>query len=228
MKRLIPFAIITIVLGAGVALGIYLSQSAENGQAMSLRASSKPGPAQPSEMAPMPGAEPAHARGPANAPVTLEEFADFQCPACAKLYPLLKSIEDEYGKRVRVVFREFPLSQHAHANIAGRAAEAAGLQGKFWEMHDLLYENGTTWSKAVDVRPVFESYARQLGLDVEQFNRDQASMIVETRIAKDYQRGRSVRVKGTPALYLNEVEVPYAQMRTIDGLRTVVNKALNP
>ena len=111
---------------------------------------------------------------------------------------------------------------------AGRVAEAAGLQGKFWEMHDLLYENRTTWSKAADVRPIFENYARQLGLDVEQFNRDQTSMVVQTRISKDHQRGRSVRVKGTPALYLNGAEVPYAQMKTIDGLRTLVNKALNP
>ena len=110
---------------------------------------------------------------------------------------------------------------------AGRAAEAAGLQGRFWEMHDMLYENRTAWSEAVDVRPIFEDYARQLGLDLEQFKRDKSSNVVETRINQDHRRGRSMRVKGTPALYLNGVEIPYAQMRTIDDLRRVVNKALN-
>jgi protein-disulfide isomerase len=227
MKRLLPFAIIMIGLGAAVALGLYLRDSAENSQAMSVSASSRVA-SEPTKMAATAGAEPAHARGPADAAVTLEEFADFQCAACAKLYPLLKSIESEYGNRVRVVFREFPLQQHRHAIMAGKAAEAAGLQGKFWEMHDLLYENGTAWSNAGDVRPIFEGYARQLGLDIEQFKRDQTSMIVETRISKDYLRGRSLRVKGTPALYLNGTEIPYSQMRTIEGLRTVVNKALNP
>ena len=228
MKRLLPFAIITIVLGAGVALGIYLRNSAENGRAIPFGPAAKPGGSRPSEIVPAPGAEPAHARGPATASVALEEFADFQCPACAQLYPMLKSIESEYGARVRVIFREFPLNQHQHAIAAGRVAEAAGLQGRFWEMHDMLYENRATWSKAVDVGPIFEHYARQLGLNLEQFNRDQTSMIVETRISKDHQRGLSLRIKATPTIYLNGAEIPYAQWRTVEGLRTVVNKALNP
>jgi protein-disulfide isomerase len=227
MKRLLPFAIITIVLGAGVALGLYLRHSAESGQAMSFSGSSKPGASRLSGM-PMPGAEPAHTRGSANASVTLEEFADFQCPACGKLYPMLKSIEREYGDRVRVIFREFPLNQHQHAIAAGRVAEAAGLQGKFWEMHDLLYENRDAWSKAVDVQPIFGDYARQLGLDLEKFDRDQTGKIVETRISEDHLRGRSLRIRATPTLYLNGAEIPYAQWKTIEGLRTVVKKALNP
>jgi protein-disulfide isomerase len=179
-------------------------------------------------MAPLPGAEPPHVRGPENATVTLEEFADFQCPACGNFYPVLKSIEREYGTRVRVIFREFPLTmQHQHATAAARAAEAAGLQGKFWEMHDLLYENRSSWSKTADVQPVFAEYAEKLGLDTERFKKDQTSAVVQSRISLDHQRARSVRVRSTPALYLNGVEIPFSQMKTVEALRSVLDRALN-
>ena len=179
-------------------------------------------------MAPQPGADPAHLRGSAAAKVTLEEFADFECPACGNFYPILKSIEKEYGAQVSVIFREFPLTmQHQHAYTAARAAEAAGLQGKFWEMHDLLYENRTTWSKAPDVEQAFAEYASQLGLDLDRFKQDQASEMVQLRIARDHRRARSIQVRSTPALYVNGVEVPYSEMKTIESLRAVVNKALS-
>ena len=167
-------------------------------------------------------------RGAEDARVTLEEFADFQCPACGNFYPILKSIESEYGTRVRVIFREFPLTmQHQHANAAAQAAEAAGLQGKFWEMHDVLYENRTTWIKAADVQMVFAEYAQKLGLKTDQFKRDLTSEVVQSRISMDHQRARSVRVRSTPALYLNGSEVPFSQMKTVAGLRVLIDQALN-
>jgi protein-disulfide isomerase len=227
VKRSLPFAIIMIALGGGVALGLYLRHSVEGSAASTVAASSRADLSNPSATAaPATGAEPAHIRGPATATLTLEEFADFECPACGKFYPVLKSIEAEYGDRLRVIFREFPLAQHRNAVTAGRAAEAAGVQGKFWEMHDLLYENRDTWSKAAGVQPIFEEYARRLGLDVEQFKRDQTSEIVEKRIALDHQRGRSLRLRATPTIYLNGNEIPYAQMKTIEDLRAVLDKDL--
>jgi protein-disulfide isomerase len=226
MKRLIPFAIIIVVLGAGLAVGLYLKRSAQ-GSVKAIPPALVANGGTPA--AAVPGAEPAHARGPANAPVTVEEFADFQCSACGGVYPNFKAVESEFGPRLRVIFREFPLTPpHEHAVTAAHAAEAAGLQGKFWEMHDMLYENQETWAKAFDVRPIFEDYARKIGLNVERFKSDQTNEIVETRIFLDGRRGHSLGVKGTPTVYLNGSELPWEQVRTVEGLRGAINKALNP
>src|SRR5437762_3944372 len=98
-----------------------------------------------------------HVRGEPNAPVTLEEFGDFQCPPCGKLAAPTKQLEEAYGSQLRVIFRQFPLPVHvhAHAEEAALASEAAGIQGYFWEMHDLPYREQEVWSKAADVRPLF-------------------------------------------------------------------------
>lgn len=229
MKRLAPFAIIIIVLGAGLALGLYLRRSAQEDARAIPRVGTTPDtPGATPEVA-VAGAEPAHTRGQANAPVTLEEFADFQCSACGGVYPYFKTIESEFGSRLRVIFREFPLTPpHEHAVQAAHAAEAAGLQGKFWEMHDMLYENQKTWAEAFDVRTIFEGYASKIGLDVERFRQDQNNEVVEARIFHDGKRGHSLGVKSTPTVFLNGVELPWEQVRTLEGLRAAVNKALNP
>lgn len=227
MRRLLPFLIIAFALICGVVLGLSL-RSLKKSEAASESPAAFRNRSQPSDLAPLRGAAPAHVRGSSNASVTLEEFADFQCPACGKLYPFLKSIEREYGARVRVVFREFPLThQHENAEAAAYVAEAAGLQERFWEMHDILFENRAEWSKIQDVGPIFDQYARQLGLDLEQFRRDKSSAVVRSRVSLDFERGRSLRLRATPTLYLNGAEIPYAQTTTIDGLRTVIDRALN-
>src|SRR5437667_10091666 len=100
-----------------------------------------------------------HIRGNPDAPVTPEEYGDFQCPPCGMFSTFLGQLENEYDSRLRVVFRNFPLTMHEHAREAALAAEAAGLQGRFWEMHDVLYREQETWSKAPNVRELFESYA---------------------------------------------------------------------
>src|SRR5262245_32370563 len=117
MKRSLPFALILLVFVGGLALGLYLRNSI-NGRGLS--SSAAPAGLSPADTRPAPvaGAEPAHARGPATATITLEEFADFQCPACGKFHPVLKSIETEFGNQLRVVFREFPLPTHVHARKA--------------------------------------------------------------------------------------------------------------
>src|ERR1051325_12176073 len=151
MKRLLPFAIIIIVLVAAIAAGWVVLRSVRN-----QRNAAAPTPDPAKEVK---GAEPPHVRGNPNAPVTLEEFGDFQCPSCGSYYLELKKIEAEFGDKLKVIFRELPLlPMHEHALMAAQAAEAGGLQGKFWEMHDLLYENQAKWVDQKDLMPVFADY----------------------------------------------------------------------
>jgi protein-disulfide isomerase len=174
-----------------------------------------------------PGADPPHTRGDAKAPVTLEEFGDFQCPPCGLLHPILKQLETDMGpQKLRVIFRQFPLvPAHAHALNAARAAEAAGLQGKFWEMHDLIFENQNAWKDSFDVRPIFESYANKLGLDLAMFRRDLGSEVVERRIFLDGKRGHALGVQGTPTVFMNGREVPFESL-PLEKLRALINTEL--
>jgi protein-disulfide isomerase len=163
-----------------------------------------------------------HERGGTDAKVTLEEYGDYQCPPCGMLFHDLKTIEKEYGSQLRFIFRHFPLQGHKHAVTAAHAAEAAGLQGRFWEMHDMIYQNQLSWSPADDARPVFIQYARNLNLDVDRFTRDMDSADVAQRVTADYERGVSLSVPGTPTIFINGRQVnPNAY--TPDGLRTAID-----
>ena len=230
MKRALPFLIIAVVLVAAVLVAWNLKQSAVEAP---VAATSTPNPSQnPSQSATPakvgePGADPPHALGDAKAPVTLEEFGDFQCPPCGLLHPVLKTMEQEFGPRLRIIFREYPLvPAHQHALAAARSAEAAGMQGKFWEMHDLLYENQKSWSNAFDVRPIFEGYATKIGLDLEKFRRDSSSETVAQRIFLDGKRGTSLGVKGTPTVFMNGREVPFESLLAPEKLRGLINTQL--
>ena len=136
--------------------------------------------AAPSDAVPV--ADPLHTRGAADAPVTLEIYGDFQCPSCAKTTALIDEIEQSYGAKLRVVFHEFPLKMHAHALEAAMAAEAAGVQGHFWEMHDALYKYQDVWSKASNPGRFFAAYAQTMGLNVDQFQQDRQSEQIKTQI----------------------------------------------
>ena len=228
MKRILPFVIIAFVLGAGLLTARYLQRaSSETPKPSPTPATPGASPVATAVNQEEPGAEPAHALGDPKAPVTLEEFGDFECPPCGVLHPILKGIETEYGPtKVRIIFREFPLvPNHVHALAAARAAEAAGLQGKFWEMHDLIYEHQKDWHEAFDVRPIFEGYAKTIGLDVAQFGRDNTSEIVERRIFLDGKRGHSLGVQGTPTVFLNGKEVPFESLAP-DKLKGLINNEL--
>ena len=214
MKRYLPFVIIIGVLIVSTATAMWL-----------YRRSAEPEPSNVSSAPPDTTAQ-AHVRGESNAPVTLEEFADFQCPPCGLLHPELKKIEDEYGSRLKVVFRHYPVvTLHKHALQAAHAAEAAGLQGRFWEMHDMLFQNQAMWDKADDVRPIFSDYARSLNLDVGRFNTDMDGTEVAKRILADQDRARQLRVRGTPTLFINGRQLPPVQF-TLDGIRTAIDSAL--
>jgi protein-disulfide isomerase len=221
MKRLIPFLLILGVAGGAAAW--YFARSANRPSPTRADVAPVPTPLGPAE----PGAVPAHVEGPADAPVTLEEFGDFQCPPCALLHPVLKQMEREFGARVRVIFRQFPLvPAHEHALSAARATEAAGLQGRFWPMHDMIYENQKRWNGAFDVRPIFEDYARQIGLDLERYHRDVGSDAVHRRITEDGKRARSLNVTGTPTVFINGRELPYQSLAP-DKLRALIQAELN-
>jgi len=227
MKRALPFLIIVAVLvGAGIIAWALKQSAVQPPVAQPTVNSSQPAAPAPPKVGEA-GAEPAHSKGDAKAPITLEEFGDFQCPPCGALHPVLKTMEQELGPRIRIIFREFPLvPAHQHALAAARSAEAAGLQGKFWEMHHLLYENQATWSNAFDVRPIFEGFAAKAGLDVEKFKRDLSSETVAQRIFLDGKRGRSLGVQGTPTVFMNGREVAFELLLPAEKLRVVINNEL--
>ena len=169
-------------------------------------------PPPPTRRTGVPGAQPAHTRGSAEAAVTLEEFGDFECPPCGQLYPELKKIKADFGPRLRVVFRQMPLNMHRNAFDAARASEAAAKQNRFWEMHDMLYEKQGEWEGKPNAREIFVGFARTLALDVEQFKRDMDAMDVNSRIRADIERADSLGVTGTPTVFLNGQRVPVDQM----------------
>jgi protein-disulfide isomerase len=140
----------------------------------------------------------AHVRGPADAKVTIVEWSDFQCPFCKRSRPTIEQIEKEYGDQVRVSFRHLPLDFHQKAGAAHAAAAAAGEQGKFWEMHDKIFDNQQQMSEQK-----YEEWAGEMGMDVEQFKRDVASAEVKATIDKDKKEAAALGVTGTPAFFVN-------------------------
>lgn len=137
------------------------------------------------------------------AKLTIVEFADFQCPACAVAQPTVKQAEAEYQGRVSFVFRHFPLSQHRNGFSAAKASEAAGEQGKFFEMGSLLYQNQIEWEELSNPESKFLSYAQSLNLDVEKFKASYNSDKFNSKINQDIADGNSVGVRGTPTFFFN-------------------------
>lgn len=143
-----------------------------------------------------------HMQGASYAPMTLVEFGDYQCPYCGAAYPVVKRLQRYFGKDLRFVFRNFPLIEsHEYALGAAMAAEAAALQGKFWEMHDVLYEN----QERLEGDDLLK-YARTLGLNHEQFERDFRSEAVARKVRDDYRNGEVSGVEGTPSFFMNGVK----------------------
>jgi protein-disulfide isomerase len=157
------------------------------------------------------GAIPAHFKGGQNASVVIEEFADFQCGACAATHPIVKELQATYGSQIKIIFRNYPLPMHSKAFDAALAAEAAGLQGKFWEMQNLLFTNQNFWATEPDHKKIFESYAERLGLDLEKFKNDMSGAQTKSRVQEDIKRGMALRVQSTPTFFLNGKPVPYEQ-----------------
>jgi protein-disulfide isomerase len=142
-----------------------------------------------------------HIHGPAGAPVTLVEYGDYECPYCGAAYPIVKQVQARMGDRLRFVFRNFPITtSHPHAEQAAEAAEAAAAQGKFWEMHDYLYEHQNRLRDSD-----LSGYAETLGLDVDRFDKELADHVHAARVREDFMSGVRSGVNGTPTFYINGV-----------------------
>lgn len=141
--------------------------------------------------------------GKTSSKVTLVEFGDYQCPACALSAPAVEQVIHDYAGKIRIVFRNFPLPQHKNALLAAEAAEAAGAQGKYWEMNKLLYAGQADWSESEKALEIFVGYGRMLGLNTETFTKDVQSKKYAAKIQSDKNDGLAVGVNGTPTFYLN-------------------------
>ncbi len=161
--------------------------------------------------------------GPPDADVVLVEYADFQCGACAGYAELLKPLRNEYQDQVLFVFRFFPLENHEWAMISSQVAHAAFLQGKFWEMHDLLYENQQEWTESSDPRPYFDAYATLLGLDLDKFHEDADAQSTLDFINSQAIEGSEGGVNHTPWFFLNGTTI---QPRDADGFRELIEAQL--
>lgn len=147
-----------------------------------------------------------HTKGSTDNKILLIEYGDFQCPSCGGAHPNVNTIMEEYGDKVTFIFRNFPLTSiHPNARAASAVAEAAGQQGKFWEMYDTLYNNQNDWSSAsVDQRTsIFSGYASSLQLDMDKYNQALSSKETTAKIKFDMELGKSVGVQATPTFFLN-------------------------
>lgn len=216
MKRYLPFIIVAVLAVAALCGGAILYR-AKLPHLLSIP--------EDKAISGNPNTEKMHVRGEPDAPVTIEEFGDFECPPCSTMAPYLDARVTEFKPRVRLIFRNFPLPVHKHAREAALAAEAAGLQGKFWEMHDVLYREQAAWSKTDNPHELFDAYAGTIGLNVVEFNKDMESEKVKERVDSDHARGVSLGVTMTPTVFINNHELAQDK-RNPEGLHEVIDKAV--
>jgi protein-disulfide isomerase len=164
-----------------------------------------------------------HIQGPAEAAVTLVEYGDYECPYCGAAYPIIKEVQERMGEALRFVFRNFPITtSHPHAELAAEAAEAAAAQDRFWEMHDLLYENQQRLGDE-DLR----AYAEQLGLEVGPFDQELTEHVHAERVREDFMSGVRSGVNGTPTFYINGLrhDDPYDLETLLAALERAASRA---
>lgn len=260
MRRYLPFAIIGAIFLIAIGSGLVLFRSKQPISAPIAPIPPVPpivsvtpvGPSVQTALAapvmPQAESESLHVRGGAQARVTIEEFGDFQCIPCAEAFSTLARVEEDYGERLRIVFRHKPMRKHEHAVVAACAAEAAGLQGRFWEMHALLFQNSPRWTKGIDtvgeeatpslrsqskvlaldaeVRDVFLTYAERLNLDVDRFRNDIDSSEVKARVESDRALGDARGIDRTPTFYLNG-RLLRVDHRNADAFHTAIDAELN-
>ncbi len=142
--------------------------------------------------------------GSSRARVVMTEYSDFQCPKCGQAVPIVKALMKSYPEDVRLVFHHAPLKQHKWAVLAAQAAESAGLQGKFWEYAEHLFAKQSEWSAAVDPKPLFIVYAKELGLDVDRFTQDVDSSFVAEIVRKEKAHADAIEVPATPTFFIND------------------------
>ncbi len=166
-----------------------------------------------------------HVRGAKDGKVTLVEFGDFQCPACAAFEPIVRQVMADNKDTLKFSFRHFPLTQiHKNALLAAKASEAAGVQGKFWEMHDILYDKQEEWGEALNAREFIMVYANTLKLDAKKFAIDLESKTLEDKILAEFKEGVKLGVQGTPTFFLNGKKVE-GNPRTLADFNKLIKDA---
>lgn len=139
--------------------------------------------------------------------ITITEYSDYQCPACGYFHPIVKKLKDKYGDQIEMNYKFYPLNSHRYAALAARAAQAAKNQGKFLEMHDLLFQNQQQWSQSTNPGPTFVNYARELNLDIEQFRNELNSRETQEAVMKEKQEGRRAGVSATPTFIIEGEQI---------------------
>ncbi|MFZ6035740.1 MAG: DsbA family protein [Patescibacteria group bacterium] len=209
VRRVVMWVVIVLVLGGIVYALTQLGSSTNTDQLLTDRITPQD-----------------HALGGADAPAQLIEYSDFQCPACAGYEDVLSQIREEFGDQLLFAYRHFPLrSIHPNAQISAEAAEAAALQGKFWDMHAQLFQTQQEWSGVSDPTDMFVGYANDIGLDVDQFRTALGTDQVSDPVNADYQSGVAAGVNATPTFYLNGVKLD--NPRSADEFRTEIQKVLD-
>lgn len=166
-----------------------------------------------------------HSIGKNSKNVELLVYGDFQCPVCGEFYTVEKAVVEKYQNEIKFTFRHFPLDTiHPNARAAHRAAEAAGKQNKFFEMYDLIYQNQKVWSDSANPKPIFDSYAQQIGLKADQFSSDYASEIVNSTINADKAEGTAKQVQGTPTFYINGTKIDNGQLSSVEAFSKVIDE----
>lgn len=167
-----------------------------------------------------------HVQGSDSSGVVVVEYGDFQCPACKQYHPIYKQLIETYKDRVKFQFRNFPLVQiHKNAFLGSRAAEAADKQGKFWEMHDVLYENQGSWESASNPTNIFVSFAQQLGLDTAKFQQDMLTIETNDKINADIAAGQKLGANSTPTFVIDGKKLDQ-NPRSLDEFNKLIDAAI--
>lgn len=168
----------------------------------------------------------AHVKGNPDAAVTLTEYSDFECPACGQFFQIVDGIMDEQGDNIRFEYKHFPLTSiHQFAVPAAKAAEAAGQQGKFFEMHDKLFENQQIWASTANPQTYFNSYAEEIGLDIALFKTHMKASVINDKISDEFKEARGLGLTGTPSFFLNGAPM---QFSTYQDFADQISAAVGP
>ena len=171
----------------------------------------------------------AHVKGNPEAEVVLQEYSDFECPACRSFQPAISEVLELYGDRLRLEFHHFPLPSHRHAQLAARAAEAAGQQGAFFAYHDLLFANQQAWSNSGAPTSFFIQYAEELDLDVPTFRRHMNAPLILDKVREDFNEAQELGLTGTPSFILNGEQMQFQTYDAfLDQIATAVGATTSP
>jgi len=191
-KLMKPLFVIVLAVGVAAGAAVFLSRNA---------VSSPENPATPAHVE-IKGGD--HFRGPETAQLTLVEFGDYQCPSCGAYHPFVKEVMSRYPQKLRLEFHHYPLiSIHPNSMAAAMAAEAAGEQGHYWEMHDALFEHQQEWAGSPNAQELFVSLASHLGLDTNKFMQSMKSPALQEKILKDVAQAQDLKVQAVPTFFIN-------------------------